>query len=263
MRKSLLLSTLITLAILTLTGCGNSDNLSNPMSPAAGTTGWRTMEVSSAGGTFSFSDIGATVTFPADQVPLGEVQNFQIRLFPSGIPLVPSGPVLVRLGTFELSGPDITFTEPVQVDFRIVDQRTGGMGLLGYALDQQNAWGFSQNTVLENDGIHTSLRIDSPGIYGVFQPVELHVEATVSSAQGPIPLSVGFKAIVTGGTPSYSVLWWFGDDSDPEVGFSVAHLYPDPGTYTATVVVTDGNGNTATDFITIQAYAIQGPQQNP
>jgi hypothetical protein len=227
-------------------------------------TEWRTLTVDSAGGSFSFSDIGAYIAFPADAIPAGEMYTFRIRLFPEGIPLLPTGPVLIRMGTFELDGPEVDFQAPVEVRFRIVEEKSQGLGLRGYWLNDQRQWEFLQNApVVNGNGSFSVMRIDKPGIYGAFQVVSLHVEATVSRQQGPVPFTVGFRAVITGGHPPYQAIWHFGDNEDPEAGVSVTHAYLDPGVYTAGVMVLDEDGNWVSDWLTLTAYYMPGPPAIP
>jgi len=124
-------------------------------------------------------------------------------------------------------------------------------------------WSFDQKAPVLGDGMHCVMHVSRPGVYGAFEHVPLHVEATVSRQMGPIPLSVGFKAIVTGGHPPYGVVWDFGDNDDPQAGVSVAHLYEDPGDYTVTVIVTDDSGNWTSDWIHLTAYFAPGPPTLP
>ncbi len=93
-----------------------------------------------------------------------------------------------------------------------------------------------------------------------YPPSEPRVEVTVSQQMGPAPLSVGFNASVIAIGGDYQVIWYFGDDSDPEVGLSVAHVYPDPGDYTATcTVINDSGVGIVTDWVHLTCYGQTGP----
>ena len=265
MRKNILWPTItFFFAALFLTvGCNNGA-YSNPTSPPADTTEWRTLSVDSTGGAFDFPDIGATLTFPADAIPVDETYTLRIRLFPQGIPMVPGGPVMIRLGSFELVGPaGIVFLQPIDVQFRIAEYRTPGAGLSGYVLDSANHWQYDQKTQILNDGMHVIMHITRPGIYGSFQTVNLHIEATVNSQAGPAPLSVAFRCIIRGGLPPYEEVWIFGDNSDNMAGPAASHMYKDPAIYNPTVIVTDSSGGTATDTLTITVYNKNGPANLP
>ena len=56
--------------------------------------------------------------------------------------------------------------------------------------------------------------------------------------------------MVTGGTAPYSYSWTTGDGGTFD-GDSFAHDYREAGTYTVRLVVTDADGNTDRDLITI------------
>jgi len=247
---------------LVMVSCNNGV-LSNPTSPPTTPSEWRTATFTSTGGTFDFSEIGMFISVPAGAIAEGEVYVFQMRLHPPDVPLLPSGPVLVRLGTFQLTGQDITFEEQVEVRFGIAEFRSPGIFSRGYKLNEDQYWEPYGNAPILSDGLHASMRIEGPGVYGVFQVVALHVEATVSQQQGPLPLSVGFKAIITGGQPPYQAVWDFGDNTDPSAGMTAAHTYVDPGEYTATVLVSDANQHWVTDWVHLSALNIGGPHDMP
>lgn len=253
---------LITIAILitVFSGACSDDSLySNPASPPAVTTEWRSISVDSSGGVFEFTDIGAKVTFPRNAVDPGVTYTFRIRLFPPGVPTVPTGPVFVRLGTFELTGPVAQFNVPVEVSFRIAERREPGLTTYGYRVNAENKWEFDQAAVVMSTGTYVSMRVGAPGIYGSFERVPLKVEAWVSMQQGPVPLSVALKAMVTGGNPPYEAVWDFGDNEEPKAGLAVSHLYKEPGVYLPTVTVTDADGSIVSDWLTLTAFSKPGP----
>ncbi len=255
-----------TMAVLMLgvlvIGC-NGGTYSNPSSPSAATTEWRTVTVDEFGGTYNFPDIGMFVYIPPEAVQPGESYTYQVRRFPPGIPLLPSGPVLVRLGTFQFFGVDASFDRDIEVRFMIAEEKPPGINSRGYRLNDDLEWEFNQNAPILSDGWNAVMYIDRPGIYGAFEYVPLHVEATVSRQSGPVPLSVAFKAIVTGGHPPYSIVWDFGDAEDPEAGVAVSHIYPEPGDYNVTVMVMDQDNIWTSDWIHLTAYWIAGPPALP
>jgi PKD repeat protein len=258
-------STLIFIALAILVvGC-NDGTYSNPTSPPTTQTEWRAMTVTDAGATFSFSDIGAYVSFPAGTIPTGEVYTYNIRLNPEGVPMIPTGPVYYRLGTFELVGSYTDFLEPVEVQWRIAEQKRSGLSTEAFWINDDGKWEWSRVAVVLQDGIHVATFVPHPGVYGSFLRVPLHVEATASMTQGPVPLSIGLKAIITGGTPPYSMVWDFGDDTDPQAGVTVAHSYVDPGTYTITCMVADAEEipTWVSDWIIVTAYSMPGPHDLP
>jgi PKD repeat protein len=59
---------------------------------------------------------------------------------------------------------------------------------------------------------------------------------------------VGFETSIDGGRPPYTCLWDLGDGTASDACFE-SHIYANPGTYTATVTVTDSVGQNASDSI--------------
>ena len=59
---------------------------------------------------------------------------------------------------------------------------------------------------------------------------------------------VGFETSIDGGRPPYTCLWDLGDGTTSDACFE-SHIYENPGTYTATVTVTDSVGQNASDSI--------------
>jgi PKD repeat protein len=263
MRVLRIISTTATLIIFLMLVSCNNGTYSNPSSPDTTPSEWRTSSVTSNGGTVNFSEIGMQLFFPEGAINDGETFTFSVRAFPPDIPLLPSGPVLVRLGTFELTGTAITFNHPVEVRFPIAEYRSSGIMSAGFMLNSEFNWESHGNAPVLEDGLHAIMTVTNPGTYGAFEAVPLHVEITVNHQSGPLPLSVAFKAIVTGGMPPYDASWDFGDNQDPRAGLFTSHAYVDPGDYTATVLVKDGAGNWVSDWIFLSAYAISSPPQMP
>jgi PKD repeat protein len=81
------------------------------------------------------------------------------------------------------------------------------------------------------------------------------VRVLVSSDQdgGEPPLSVRLEAKVRegSGTPPYTYNWDFGDGSPFTTTDSVTHVYKIPGSFRASVVVTDKTGKTDQDYVDI------------
>jgi PKD repeat protein len=89
------------------------------------------------------------------------------------------------------------------------------------------------------------------------------VQAAATPRSGAAPLEVRFTSVA--GDPeghAVSTVWDFGDGQQAG-GPSITHVYRTPGTYTATVTVTDPDGLTDTDSVQITVTASQGPSQPP
>jgi hypothetical protein len=79
----------------------------------------------------------------------------------------------------------------------------------------------------------------------------LTVSAVASITQGNAPLSVSFTSSAIGGTSPYSYLWNFGDGTAQSTTQNPNHTYQNPGTFTATLTVTDSANNTAQSSVVI------------
>lgn len=83
------------------------------------------------------------------------------------------------------------------------------------------------------------------------------VSASASPSRGAAPLSVSFNATSTGGSAPYSYVWDFGDASPTSSAQAPSHEYATPGTYSATVTVTDANGKTDSDQVSVEVEAAE------
>jgi PKD repeat protein len=79
---------------------------------------------------------------------------------------------------------------------------------------------------------------------GGVTPEPLRAQLNLDSTD--IPFTHRFEANADGGTPPYTYHWDFGDGQDANVQ-NTRHTYDNPGTYTATLTVTDATGQTASD----------------
>src|SRR5215207_6912295 len=74
----------------------------------------------------------------------------------------------------------------------------------------------------------------------------LTVQAKLADIDQDASPVVGFETLTDGGTPPYTCLWDLGDGTTSDT-CGASHIYQNPGTYTATVTVTDSVGQTASD----------------
>ena len=79
---------------------------------------------------------------------------------------------------------------------------------------------------------------------GVVTPEPLRAQLNLDSTD--IPATHRFEANALGGTEPYTYHWDFGDGQEANVQ-NTRHTYENPGTYTATLTVTDATGQTASD----------------
>jgi PKD repeat protein len=93
--------------------------------------------------------------------------------------------------------------------------------------------------------------------YQAAPPPPLSASASANVTSGTAPLSVKFSGSASGGTAPYSYSWTFGDGGSSGQQ-TPSHAYLAPGTYNATLTVTDSQSNTATYSVTI---TVSQPQQ--
>ena len=89
-------------------------------------------------------------------------------------------------------------------------------------------------------------------------PSTVSVTASANPTSGAAPLIVNFTANASGGLPPYSFLWDFGDGSPASNQQNPSHTYQSPGTYTASVTVTDSAGNTDSATVLINVTQSEG-----
>lgn len=80
----------------------------------------------------------------------------------------------------------------------------------------------------------------------------LMVWAEAEPDEGAPPLQVQLKADISGGVGNHKVRWEFGDESQPSEEVNPTHTYSKPGTYRASVEVTDSSGDSDSDYVDIE-----------
>jgi PKD repeat protein len=93
----------------------------------------------------------------------------------------------------------------------------------------------------------------------------LAASASATPTSGQVPLAVNFAGTATGGKPTYSYSWNFGDGSAVSTTQNPSHTYSTAGTYTATLTVTDSSSPalTATSTVTVTASPIAATTPGP
>jgi PKD repeat protein len=80
----------------------------------------------------------------------------------------------------------------------------------------------------------------------------LMVWAEAEPDEGAPPLAVQLKADISGGTGERKVKWDFGDGSGPSSEVNPKHTYEKAGSYRASVEVSDGGGDSDSDYVDIE-----------
>jgi PKD repeat protein len=83
----------------------------------------------------------------------------------------------------------------------------------------------------------------------------LMVWAEAEPDEGAPPLEVQLKADVSGGVGERKVKWEFGDGTPPSTEINPKHKYDKAGTFRASVEVTDGSGDSDSDYVDIEVGA--------
>ncbi len=149
---------------------------------------------------------------------------------------------------------------PLTVQFTGV--AAGGDGSLSYEWDfgdGDTSAEQSPSHVFANNGIFTAAftATDADGDFAtatvtisVGSPSIPAVTATADQTSGLAPLAVAFTATVVGGDAPVTVSWNFGD-GETAAEVSPSHSYTTPGSYGATVTVTDATGDQASATVLI------------
>ena len=87
-------------------------------------------------------------------------------------------------------------------------------------------------------------------------PLAIWAGTSNNTWTGPAPLQVDFSVWMMGGGagPPYRWWWTFGDGPSTSSQQNPSHLYLNPGNYTATVTVTDSQGNWTSSNVAVSVY---------
>lgn len=213
-----------------------------------------------AGDTVTFTAANTTVSATDNSFGPGQAVDVSVVLDPANLPgTTRAGAYWEKHASISLVDVDNSGTfilEPLTVTIPLRNDGTGNTSLKLFQFDPvMQAWVITpQFASISDSGNRATFAVTNFGTYGLFRTMSLKVDAVSTRYTGKAPLSVSLQAHILGGTPPYSTVWYFGDDSTPEAGTSVSHLYEDPFTYQATVTVIDATGATVTDFANIEAH---------
>jgi len=204
-----------------------------------------TVTVSDAGGAFGTDTVQITVTDP----PGNEAPTVEAAALPGSGP-APLEVLLTAQGT-DPDGDSLTYS------WAFGDGSAPGAG--GSVRHTYDEAGTYTATVTASDGNGGTDTAEVQVVVGdppANQPPT--VQAAADPASGTAPLTVRFSASARdpeGGALLYD--WSFGDGGEAG-GASATHVYGAPGTYTATITVTDARGATATDTVEVVVTGTQG-----
>ena len=204
---------------------------------------------------------GVSVNVNSQSFNAGETVPLAVVLNPANLPHRANLPQISEkfagVSLIDSGNTGIGIQAPITVTIPLINRPdthgSSQIRLLSYSDVVGNWQAENRNAVVSDDGSHATFTIEHFGIYGLFQPVPLHVEAAATRTVGKAPFSVGLSAIIDGGTPPYSVTWDFADASTGS-GTAVSHLYKDPGTYHPSVEVKDADGQDAIGYINLETH---------
>jgi parallel beta-helix repeat protein len=141
---------------------------------------------------------------------------------------------------------DPYLTNPTQDDYTL----TGSSPCIDTGTNVGNNTAFGGVSRPQGQGYDIGAYEESGG------PTPLGAGASASPSSGQAPLSVSFTGEAWGGTSPYSYRWTFGDGGS-STAKNPSHTYSQTGTYTATLTVTDDEGDQNTDSVTIHVNDTQ------
>ena len=235
-------------------GCSNgSDPIQLPSDLIA-----RTFD--SSGGALNYSSLDVGVVAPEGAVGPGEVVFLTVQLAPPNLPdRGYAGNAFERIGWVMLANdgdPAIVLMDEIAVTMPLADDYDSNATYAVFQFNpEKGKWvRRDKSATITDDGMHAIFTADSFGTWGIFKVVPFTVDAHAKRTTAQAPASISLKAIIDGGSPPYTIVWYYGDDSDPEGGLAVSHLYEFPMKYTATCVVIDSQLKEVSDSIDLNLY---------
>lgn len=183
------------------------------------------------------------------------------------ISVTPPQPPVARISATATSGP-----APLTVDFSAAESYDPDGTILCHLWDfREGAWrvGVEATRTFATPGVHTVTLavIDDSGLFAtasvqitVLAPQPPVAKATATPAAGPAPLVVTFSSAGSA-DPDGAIVGYFWDfgDGTTSTAPNPIHTYTTPGTYTATLVVIDSQGLTATARVGVNVAAPPKP----
>jgi outer membrane protein assembly factor BamB/PKD repeat protein len=174
-----------------------------------------------------------------------------VRYWNSSVAVTPAPPKAPTFTVYVGASPPIG-AAPLHVRFTATEED-------GTVPPYTFGWSFSDGTppALGSSLEHT---FATPGSYAVYVTAteangtvatalqQIHVVAPLSASssvtpvQGTAPVELAFAASAQGGLGPYAYAWNFGDDSPLAEVANTTHTYPNGGTYTALLTITDSLG---------------------
>jgi PKD repeat protein len=176
-----------------------------------------------------------------------------VRVDPALVPPMivanPSAPALGQLVQFTASEP--AGTAPYTFSWAFGDGGTGGnLSTISHIFTTNGPF-VTTATVRDAAGAVTSGSLNLS--------IALNVTVVGNWTAGAAPLDVGFDSMVVGGVPGYQYAWNFGDGGTSSAA-SPSHEFTTPGSYTASVQVTDREGRDAgAEWAVFVAASTGGP----
>ena len=255
MKKISYLQKLVPILILVLgfvlMGCSGSGT--TPMVPSD----IETMTFNHNAASLDYNTLGVSVDVPEGTLELGQEVELQVQIAPPNLPeRAYTSSIHSRIGWLDLSNnsdPDINLQDEIRVTFPLNDDYPASATYSVYLYNPSDGvWHpTGKNAVVTDDGLSAVFSANSFGTWGVFKGVPLTAEISASRTTGQAPASIAMDVLIDGGSPPYAIIWWYGDDSDPEAGLSTSHLYVEPSTYTPCVIVVDAMNRQVSDDINI------------
>lgn len=206
---------------------------------------------------FDISNLGVVIDIPQDAIVEGQIVPLQIQVAPADFPQrAYASSIYSRIGWVGMTNagdPDIHLQDEIRIAFPLNENYIPSTIYSVFRYDPSDGlWlNTGKHAVIADDGLHAIFSADNFGIWGVFEVLPLTVEISANRTTAQAPASINLNALIDGGSPPYAVIWWYGDDSDPETGISVSHLYADPVTYTPCVIVVDAMNRQVSDELNI------------